>query len=346
MSIIAIGIMDSSIGGVNKFISDYISSHRENEFVILASGKINEFYKNQFQEKIKIFQITSITKPLNLFSLSKKIFLENNVQQVYLNISTNLFYPVLKAASDCGVKERIVHSHSSYSADENFFKRNLIVFINKILQKKVNKISDRRKACSDKAAKWIFGQNREFEFIYNSVSSKKFTFNSEIRFEVRSKLGFDNFLIIGFVGGFNYQKNTSYFLDIALKLQEFRKDFVIVMLGDGIQKKSFEKKIKMKKLEQYFVLLGNKTDANLYYNAFDCFIMPSRFEGLPYVGIEAQVNGLKCFFSDKITAQVRITEECEFFNLRKINSIVQKLSNLPPNLHKITKLANFNNFVK
>lgn len=338
--------MDSSIGGLNRFVLDYILQHEDKRFIILSNGNLNSVYKAEFTDPVIIEIIPSVLNPKKLYKRTLDIITKYKIDTLYLNISTNLFYPVLKAASDCGVKERIVHSHSSYSADENFFKRNLIVFINKILQKKVNKISDRRKACSDKAAKWIFGQNREFEFIYNSVSSKKFTFNSEIRFEVRSKLGFDNFLIIGFVGGFNYQKNTKYFLDIALKLQEFRKDFVIVMLGDGIQKKSFEKKIKMKKLEQYFVLLGNKTDANLYYNAFDCFVMPSRFEGLPYVGIEAQVNGLKCFFSDKITAQVRITEECEFFNLRKINSIVQKLSNLSPNLHKITKLANFNNFVK
>lgn len=338
--------MDSSIGGLNRFVLDYILQHEDKRFIILSNGNLNSVYKAEFTDPVIIEIIPSVLNPKKLYKRTLDIITKYKIDTLYLNISTNLFYPVLKAASDCGVKERIVHSHSSYSADENFFKRNLIVFINKILQKKVNKISDRRKACSDKAAKWIFGQNREFEFIYNSVSSKKFTFNSEIRFEVRSKLGFDNFLIIGFVGGFNYPKNTSYFLDIALKLQEFRKDFVIVMLGDGIQKKSFEKKIKMKKLEQYFVLLGNKTDANLYYNAFDCFVMPSRFEGLPYVGIEAQVNGLKCFFSDKITAQVRITEECEFFNLRKINSIVQKLSNLSPNLHKITKLANFNNFVK
>lgn len=337
--------MDSTIGGVNKFISDYISLHEETEFVVLASGEINDFYKKKFPEKIKILQIISITQPLNLFRLSKKIFLKDNVQQVYLNVSTNLFYPVLLAAKKCNVKI-IVHSHSSYSADENFFKRNLIVFINKILQNNVNKISDVKKACSDKAAKWIFGQDSDFELVYNSVSREKFSFNEKIRKELRSQFNFENFLIIGSVCGFNYPKNTKYFLDIALKLKIYRKDFVIIMLGDGIQKKSFESKIKKKKLAQYFLLLGNKTDANLYYNAFDCFVMPSRFEGLPYVGIEAQANGLKCFLSDRITQQVKITEECEFFSLRKINSLVQKLSTLSPNLHKITKLDNFNNFVK
>lgn len=344
MSTVAIGVMDSAIGGVNKFISNYISSNSKDEFVLFVSSEVNNLYKNS-SKKIKIVRIPSITKPLSLFKLAKKTFLENKVQTLYLNVSTNLFYPILLSAKECNVKI-IVHSHSSYSADENFLKRNFIVCINKILQKKVNKIADEKRACSDKAAKWIFGQNTDFEFIYNSVSFEKFSFHKDIREKIRSELNLENFLIIGSVGGFNYPKNTSYFLDIALKLKNYRKNFVILMLGDGIQKKSFEKKIKEKKLDDYFLLLGNRTDANLYYNAFDCFIMPSRFEGLPYVGIEAQANGLKCFFSSKITRQVKITEECEFFDLKKIDNLVEKLSVLNPNLHKITKLNNFSSFVK
>ena len=67
--------------------------------------------------------------------------------------------------------------------------------------------------------------------------------------------------------------------------------------------------------------MGSLVDAYKYYNVMDCFILPSRFEGLPFVGVEAQVNGLKCFFSNKITSQVLITEEAEMFNLKDIKKL-------------------------
>lgn len=44
------------------------------------------------------------------------------------------------------------------------------------------------------------------------------------------------------------------------------------------------------------IFTGVRDDAYKYYNAFDSFVLPSLFEGLPVVSIEAQINGCKTFF--------------------------------------------------
>ena len=43
--------------------------------------------------------------------------------------------------------------------------------------------------------------------------------------------------------------------------------------------------------------------------------MPSLFEGLPVVGVEAQFSGLPCIFSDKVPEEVEFTNKVKFVQL-------------------------------
>ena len=71
------------------------------------------------------------------------------------------------------------------------------------------------------------------------------------------------------------------------------------------------------------MFLGNVNNVNEMYQAMDLFLLPSLFEGLPVVGIEAQAAGLKCVMSDTVTKEVAITENVQFIGLnRPINEWV------------------------
>ena len=52
------------------------------------------------------------------------------------------------------------------------------------------------------------------------------------------------------------------------------------------------------------VLAGERRDADAILAAMDCFLMTSHSEALPLVAIEAQVQGVKCVFSDAVPEDV------------------------------------------
>ena len=75
-------------------------------------------------------------------------------------------------------------------------------------------------------------------------------------------------------------------------------------------------KVKQYHLEDCVQFLGMRNDVPQLMQAMDCFVLPSKFEGLPVVGIEAQAAGLPCFFADTITREVGITELVYFFPIQ------------------------------
>ena len=57
------------------------------------------------------------------------------------------------------------------------------------------------------------------------------------------------------------------------------------------------------------IFLGKRNDVERLYQAMDVFVLPSRYEGLPVVGVEAQSAGLPCVFSDVITREAILAED-------------------------------------
>ena len=86
------------------------------------------------------------------------------------------------------------------------------------------------------------------------------------------------------------------------------QNFRFILIGDGENKEQTLKEIKDKGLEKYFIVLEKRSDVPEIMMAADMFVLPSLFEGLPVVAIEAQCSGLKTLCSDTITTETKITD--------------------------------------
>lgn len=249
------------------------------------------------------------------FKYMKEFFEDHPEYKIVHSHIDAMSYLPLKAAKKAGVPIRIAHSHNT-SIDKDF-KFPLKVYF----KHQIPKVTNYYAACGQAAGKFLF-PGKDFKFIPNAIEPDKFLFNEQTRKEYRTKLGFtDKNFVIGHVGRLSYQKNHKFLIKIFDEVHKKEPNARLVLVGVGEKEKTIRKQVRELHLNKYVQFLGNRSDVANLYQAFDVFVMPSLFEGIPVVGIEAQFSGLPIVFSDKVPKEVAFTKQCKFLSLNTPISI-------------------------
>lgn len=231
----------------------------------------------------------------------------------------------LRAAKRAGVPARIAHSHSTSGKGEN--AKNLVKCL---LRTQANRYPTHRFACSRYAGEWLFGKGAEFEIVYNAIDLSRFSFDAKARARARVELGLaDGQFAIGHVGRFMTQKNHKFLIDAFAEVARHRDDAVLLLVGSGELKPSIERRAVERGIAGKVSFLGQRDDVDRLYQAFDAFVLPSLYEGLCLVGVEAQRVGLPCLLSDTITREVDVTGTCKFLSIRDPRVWADALMSLP-----------------
>lgn len=240
-----------------------------------------------------------------------------NYKAIVLNSNSITYVFPIFIARFFGIPMRIMHSHNSGFEQKIGFAKKAIMKLNRCLLKWG---ATDYFACSQLAGKWMFGEKTPFTVIPNAIDCSKFRFNPEVRHEIRESLNIEDKFVVGHVGRFTYQKNHGFLIDIFNEIHKINPKAVLLLIGDAVGDMSYcetaKQKVAQYGLTECVQFLGMRNDVPLLMQAMDCFVFPSRFEGLGIVGIEAQAAGLPCFFSDTITREVGLTELAHFIPLR------------------------------
>ena len=160
-------------------------------------------------------------------------------------------------------------------------------------------------------------QSGKITIIPNAIDLERFAFNPDKRKSLRQRLGLDGKFVLGHIGRFAYQKNHSFLIDVFADVVRVKPEARLMLIGDGELRKTIEEKVVNLGLQDKVLFLGNRNDVADLYNVMDIFLLPSHYEGLPVVGVEAQANGLKCIMSDRVTEECRLTDNVYFISINQ-----------------------------
>lgn len=313
-----------NLGGIESFVINLYRNidKTEIQFDFLLDYKIEEF---PFENEIKELGGNVYREYYNLHEMKNKNavsindFFSNHpeINAVHLHcnfISTT--FRVLQIAKKKGINTRILHSHScGYMHKFSFRKKLYELYVKLILDDYVTDYF----ACSQEAARWMFGYNKKYKVIPNAINVRKFVFNETLRGKYRDEMNIaDEELLLGFVGSFSYQKDPLFLIDIFNEYHNINVNTKLLMLGQGLLKEQVLKKIDEYNLGDFIIMPGNVPNVNEYMQAMDFFVLPSRVEGFGIVLLEAQVAGLQCFTSKGVVPQsVNISGMVEYIERDK-----------------------------
>lgn len=222
--------------------------------------------------------------------------------------SLGLIY--MHAAKKAGIPIRIMHSHSAGTSN------NLKGKIKGISVKLAKYPSNYLLACSEKAGKFQYGKSK-FKVMHNAIDAKQFSYNPDIREEVRKELGLSDEVAFLHIGRFTKLKNHRFLLEIFNEYLKLNPNSKLFLMGEGELQSEIHESVADKRLENQIIFLGVRADAWRIYQACDMFLLPSFHEGLPMVGVEAQASGLTSVMSDTVTPEVDVTGLVHFISLKE-----------------------------
>lgn len=312
-------------GGVETFIiNHYIEMKKLDSNLkidIISTSKEPAFHREVTQMGGNVWIIPRARYKWKQRNVLRKIMVSENYDVLWCNKCDLADITFLKVASQCAIPVRIIHSHNSQNLYDGL-KGKIVTKLHFYHKKQLKNYATDYWACSDYAAEWLFPptiiKKSQYTFIPNAINCEKFRFQKEIRDHYREKFHLTDQFVVGCIGRFSYQKNPEFTLEIFRELVKKEPNVVLVWIGAGELQSNIMKLVTSYGLNDNVLFLGVRQDVSQWMQAMDCLLLPSRFEGLPVVAVEAQASGLPVFAArEGISRQTQISDSFCFLSLEE-----------------------------
>ncbi|WP_461215317.1 glycosyltransferase [Lacticaseibacillus sp. GG6-2] len=219
-----------------------------------------------------------------------KILVHLHADIVYVNALTTNFAYWVRAANQIGAKS-VFHSHNDAAVYSSRVKKLVATLIKPANQRVLAGCV--QLAASMPAANYMFGPNQHATMIYNAIAPEHWRFQAETRQKMRAELGLAaEAKVIIVVARMHPQKNYPKILNIMAKVRQRDPNARLLVVGDGDERAAVDKQIDALHLRPVVKVLGQRHDVPALMAASDVLLIPSIYEGLPFIVVEAQGAGL------------------------------------------------------
>lgn len=237
-----------------------------------------------------------------------------HLHEVYLG---SIIFPIAKRH---GIRVRIAHSHTTKLSERKFGE-----IRNKVLYFPVKWVATHFFGCSKAAGEAAFGAGitggPDFYLMKNAIDTERFEFSDAGRAHVRTEFGLGDCPVIGHVGRFCTQKNQQFLLEIFAEIRKKKPDAKLMLVGNGPQFADVGARAAELGLADHVMCPGARKDIGACLSAMDVFVLPSIFEGLGIVLVEAQCNRLPCVASTQVPMEAKILSGYQSISLEEAPSV-------------------------
>lgn len=297
-----------NVGGTETMLINlYRKINEKIEFHFISYSNEEAFYDKEI-EKLggKVIRLDSPNKVGFIGAVKdiKKVIKENGP---YDAVHTHMLFNcgiAMIAAYLSGVKVRVSHSHTT-SDNSNSFVRKVYISVMRIF---IKVFSTDFLACSNGAGRYLFGNNitsnKKYKILPNFIDYKKFI-SCEDKNSIRKELGIkEDDIVVCHIGRFIKAKNHNFLLEVVTEMINRNDTIKLLLVGTGDLKSEIEAKVKELGIEKNVYLTGIRNDIPNILNNSDLFILPSIYEGLGLVLLEAQASNVPCLVSEAVQPEV------------------------------------------
>lgn len=288
-------------GGLTSVMLNYWRAVDKSElsFDFASTNEIDDTLQLEIEQAgSRYYQLPARKSIPKYFNSLKKICKGYDIIHVHANSATSVIE--LLAAKSAGIQKRIHHNHTSKTQHP---------ILNKILRPLFLLSYTDAIACSKEAGEWLFGTGN-YKILPNAITIDKFKFSPERRKIIRKEFGIkDDDFIVGHIGKFMDAKNHYFLIKVFSIYHSRNPKSKLLIIGDGDWRPKIEKWIAESGCSNSIILAGLRSDINMVVQAFDIFVFPSIYEGLPLSVLEAQASGLPCIISSNVSPAVNIGQD-------------------------------------
>ena len=340
---ILIVITHGNIGGATNSVFWLAKElKRKGLNVWVGFGEGEYLQKKLEKEKISFLKIKWLSRTYNplsnllfIFRL-KRILDKEKFDVVHFNSTNALFGAIAVKISKS--KPKTVFTFRGLSIlDPNYKKLFFLKPIFWLIFKFLLLFVDSPVFVSQKNLKWALKKRlvKKGMVIYNGIPEIRFLEQKTARqiLQERAKTNLENKFIIGSIGRLDYAKNYEFFIKNFSKIASIKENAIIFIIGDGPEKKKLDKLINVFNLKNKIIFLTQEKNAAQYLKAFDCFILPSIYEGFSITLLEASQAGLPILASD-VGGNSEIVGKENTFSLKNESDFLEKFKKIVKEIEK------------